>query len=141
MRPIYQQSFDLSILSFLLVVNQLIISLGRCGSFKRREDIDQFFLRTEALNLRVVKDVAANSLEETLKAAKKLGYPIVLKGIVEGQVHKTERGLVKLSLRNAGQLKSAYREMLRAKIRPKSFLIQPMLEGDLELIAGVIRDP
>jgi acetyltransferase len=31
--------------------------------------------------------------------------------------------------------------MLRVKIKPKSFLIQPMLKGDLELIAGVIRDP
>jgi len=95
----------------------------------------------KALNLRVVKEVAANSLEEALKAAKKIGYPIVLKGIVEGQVHKTERGLVKLNLRNADQLKSAYRKMLRVKIKPKSFLIQPMLEGDLELIAGVVRDP
>jgi acyl-CoA synthetase (NDP forming) len=95
----------------------------------------------KALNLRVVKEVATKSLEETLKAAKKVGYPIVLKGIVEGQVHKTELGLVKLSLRNADQVKSAYRKMLRVKIKPRFFLIQPMLKGDLELIAGVVRDP
>ncbi len=25
--------------------------------------------------------------------------------------------------------------------RPSSFLVQPMLKGDLELIAGIIRDP
>jgi acyl-CoA synthetase (NDP forming) len=93
------------------------------------------------LNLRVVKEMTAKSLEEALKAAKKIGYPIVLKGIVEGQVHKTELGLVNLSLRNADQLKSAFRKMLRVKIKPKSFLIQPMLKGDLELIAGVVRDP
>jgi acetyltransferase len=70
-----------------------------------------------------------------------MGYPIVLKGIVEGQVHKTESGLVKLNLQNADQLKSAYRKMLRLKMKPKSFLIQPMLKGDLELIAGIVRDP
>jgi acetyltransferase len=87
----------------------------------------------KALNLRVVKEVATKNLEEALKAAKKVGYPIVLKGIVEGQVHKTEMGLVKLGLRNADQLKSAYRKMLRVKKKPKSFLIQPMLKGDLEL--------
>jgi acetyltransferase len=70
-----------------------------------------------------------------------MGYPIVLKGIVEGQVHKTECGLVKLDLQNADRLKLAYRKMLRLKMKPKSFLIQPMLKGDLELIAGVVRDP
>ena len=110
---------------------------------KGKKVLDEFEAKKwlKALNLRVVKEVATKSLEETLNAAKKMGYPIVLKGIVEGQVHKTELGLVKLSLRNADQVKSAYRKMLRAKIKPKFFLIQPMLKGDLELIAGVVRDP
>jgi len=31
--------------------------------------------------------------------------------------------------------------MLRLKMKPQSFLIQPMLKGNLELIAGVFRDP
>jgi acetyltransferase len=110
---------------------------------KGKKILDEFEAKKwlKALNLRVVKEMTAKSLQETLNASKKIGYPVVLKGIVEGQVHKTELGLVKLSLRNADQLKSAYRRMLRVKIKPKSFLIQPMLEGDLELIAGVVRDP
>jgi acyl-CoA synthetase (NDP forming) len=70
-----------------------------------------------------------------------MGYPVVLKGRVEGQVHKTEAGLVKLNLCNAGQLRSAYQEMLNLKPKPHSFMVQPMLKGDLELIAGIIRDP
>jgi len=93
------------------------------------------------MNLKVVREVAAKSLPEVLKAAKKMGYPIVLKGIVEGQVHKTESGLVNLNIQNPDQLKSAYRKMLRLKMKPQSFLIQPLLKGNLELIAGVFRDP
>jgi acyl-CoA synthetase (NDP forming) len=110
---------------------------------KGKKVLDEFEAKKwlKALNLRVVKELATKSLEETLKAAKKVGYPIVLKGIVEGQVHKTELGLVKLSLQNADQLKSAYSKMLRLKTKPKSFLIQPMLRGDLELIVGIVRDP
>jgi acetyltransferase len=110
---------------------------------KGKKILDEFDAKKwlKPLNLRVVREVAAKSLEETLQAAKKIGYPIVLKGIVEGQVHKTELGLVKLNLTNVDQLKSAYRRMLRASIKPKFFLIQPMLKGDLELIAGVVRDP
>ncbi len=95
----------------------------------------------KALNLRVVEERAANRLEEVLRAARETGYPIVLKGVVEGQLHKTELGLVKLNLRNRDEVKAAFRKMVRAKIKPRSFLIQPMLRGDLELIAGVVRDP
>jgi succinyl-CoA synthetase beta subunit len=110
---------------------------------KGKKVLDEFEAKKwlKAMNLKVVKEVAVKSLEEALRAAKKMGYPIVLKGIVEGQVHKTESGLVKLDLQNADQLKSAYRKMLRLKMKPKSFLIQPMLKGDLELIAGIVRDP
>ena len=39
------------------------------------------------------------------------------------------------------RLNPLIREMLRLKMKPKSFLIQPMLKGDLELIAGIVRDP
>jgi acetyltransferase len=95
----------------------------------------------KALGLKVVKEFMTKDLDETAKAAKKMGYPIVLKGISEGQIHKTDAGLVKLNLQNTEQLISAYRKMLRLKTKPKSFLIQPMLKGDLELIVGIIRDP
>jgi len=110
---------------------------------KKKRVIDEFEAKRwlKALNLKVVKEITAESLEKALQAAKKIGYPVALKGIVEGQVHKTEMGLVKLSLGNPDQFKSALRKMLRIRIKPKSFLIQPMLKGDLELIAGVVRDP
>ena len=61
--------------------------------------------------------------------------------MIAGQIHKTDLGLVKLNLQNAEQVDLAYRRMLHLKIKPNSFLIQPMLRGDLELIAGVVRDP
>jgi len=48
---------------------------------------------------------------------------------------------VKLNLLNANQIKSAYQERLNLKIRPTTFLVQPMLKGDLELIVGITRDP
>jgi acyl-CoA synthetase (NDP forming) len=89
----------------------------------------------------VAKEVVVKDLGESLKAANGMGYPVVLKGMVEEKVHKTDVGLVKLNLWNADQVKSAYHEMLGTKIKPKSFLIQPMLKADLELIVGIVRDP
>jgi acyl-CoA synthetase (NDP forming) len=95
----------------------------------------------QILGLKVVKEILIRNLAEALRAAEEVSYPVVLKGRVEGQVHKTEAGLVKLNLSTPDQLKSAYQEMLRLDPQPQSFLIQPILKGDLELIAGIIKDP
>jgi acetyltransferase len=110
---------------------------------KGKKVLDEFEAKKwlKKMNLKVVKEVTVKSLAEALMAAQKMGYPIVLKGIVEGQVHKTESGLVNLNIQNSDQLKSAYKQMLRLQMKPQSFLIQPMLKGDLELIAGAFRDP
>ena len=95
----------------------------------------------KVMGLNVVKETAAKDLEETLKAAEKTGYPVVLKGRLEGKIHKTEGGLVKLNLWNSNQVRLAYEEMVTLKPKPQSFLVQPMLKGDFELIAGITRDP
>jgi len=95
----------------------------------------------KALNLNVVREELVKNLEEALRAASEIGFPVVLKGLIGGQTHKTEAGLVKLNLFTADQLRSAYQEMMGLKVKPSSFLIQPMVKGDLELIAGILRDP
>lgn len=94
----------------------------------------------ETLGLKVVKEVVIKDIDEAIQAANKIGFPVVLKGRIEGQIHKTEAGLVKLNLLNADQVKSAFQEMAGLKIKPESFLIQPMLKGNPELIVGITRD-
>jgi acetyltransferase len=94
----------------------------------------------ETLGLKVVKEVVIKDIDEAIQAANKIGFPVVLKGRIEGQIHKTEAGLVKLNLLNADQVKSAFQEMAGLKIKPESFLIQPMLKGTPELIVGITRD-
>jgi acetyltransferase len=95
----------------------------------------------KAMGLNVVREITVEDLQETLKAAEKIGYPIVLKGRVEGRIHKTEAGLVKSNLWTKKQLRAAYEEMSSLTPKPASFLIQPMLKGSLELIVGIVRDP
>lgn len=94
----------------------------------------------KAIGLPVVEELSANTLEEVIQAAESLGFPVVLKGLKEGQVHKTESGWVRLNLETREALEQAFQEMTR-KGKPDVYLVQPMLKGDLELIAGVIRDP
>jgi acetyltransferase len=94
-----------------------------------------------AMGLNVVREITADDLQGTLKAAEKIGYPIVLKGRIEGKIHKTEAGLVKPNLWTKKQLRAAFEEMSGLIPNPGSFLIQPMLKGSPELIVGTVRDP
>ena len=95
----------------------------------------------KVMGLNVVKEITVKDLQETLKAAEEFGYPVVLKGRVKGKIHKTEAGLVRTNLWTKEQLGAAFEEMSSLNPKPPSFLIQPMLKGDLELIVGTIRDP
>jgi acetyltransferase len=95
----------------------------------------------QALGLPVVPEKEVTDPEGALAAAAAFGYPVVLKGRKPGQIHKTEAGLVKVHIYTPEQLKAVFLEMAGLNSRPASFLVQPQLQGDLELIVGMVRDP
>ncbi|MDO8390156.1 MAG: acetate--CoA ligase family protein [Actinomycetota bacterium] len=77
-------------------------------------------------------------------AAAQMGFPVVAKLCGDAIAHKTERGLVKLRLGDASSVEAAAAELL-AKATPAdgpvTVLVAPMISGNRELIAGVVRDP
>ncbi|MGB8859241.1 MAG: acetate--CoA ligase family protein, partial [Ilumatobacteraceae bacterium] len=84
--------------------------------------------------------IAADAAE----AASQLGFPVVVKLCGDAIAHKTERGLVKLRLGDANAVVEASTELLgkaTAADGPVSLLVAPMISGNRELIAGVVRDP
>jgi acyl-CoA synthetase (NDP forming) len=77
-------------------------------------------------------------------AADELGYPVVAKLNGDAIAHKTERGLVRLRLVDRASVEVAAGDLLAAATPDDgdvSVLIAPMISGNRELIAGVIRDP
>ncbi|PKN52339.1 MAG: CoA-binding protein [Deltaproteobacteria bacterium HGW-Deltaproteobacteria-13] len=89
----------------------------------------------------VVEEKVVNTIEEAKTAAKVTGYPVVLKGLGSRLTHKTEKGLVKLNLKNEEELHSAAIYIKEAAGNDlEGFLIQPMLEGKREFVAGLFRD-
>jgi len=87
----------------------------------------------------VVADAAAAGA-----AADELGYPVVAKLNGDAIAHKTERGLVKLRLGDRSAVEAAADELLAASTPDDgevSILVAPMISGNRELIAGVVRDP
>jgi acyl-CoA synthetase (NDP forming) len=89
----------------------------------------------------VVEEKVVKTIEETEIAAKEIGYPVVLKGLGSRLTHKTERGLVKLNLKNKEDVRSSaiyIKEAAGSDL--EGFLIQPMLEGRREFVAGLFHD-
>src|ERR1700756_5194244 len=54
----------------------------------------------------------ANSAEAAVEAAEELGFPVALKLDSPDILHKTEAGVVRLNLRDAAQVRTAYAEIL-----------------------------
>jgi succinyl-CoA synthetase beta subunit len=74
--------------------------------------------------------------DEAAKAAETIGFPVVLKGVVPGMVHKTEAGLVKLRLGTPEAVREAARQM-----KATAFLVQQMAAPVAEILVGARVDP
>jgi acetyltransferase len=93
-----------------------------------------------AAGIETVEEVVVTGLNEALTAADRIGYPVVLKGLLDGIIHKSERGLIVLDIHADDQLGQAF-EKLSSTLPPNSrFLIQRHVEGALEFMAGMVRD-
>jgi acyl-CoA synthetase (NDP forming) len=73
--------------------------------------------------------------------ARELNLPVVLKGVVPGEVHKTELGLVRTGISSVGEVERAFSDLRHQMPEDGSVLIQKQIQGAPELIAGLIRDP
>jgi acyl-CoA synthetase (NDP forming) len=84
----------------------------------------------QGFGLPTVPTIVCDSLPKAQQAAEQVGYPVVLKGM--GAAHKSDLGLVHVGLRDAGAVARAF-----AATESASVVIQPMIPGELEAIAGV----
>jgi acetyl-CoA synthetase (ADP-forming) len=85
----------------------------------------------------------ASTPEAAVSAAAAIGHPVAVKLNGEGIAHKTERGLVRLSLGDDEAVEHAGRELLAAAVPDDGevdLLVAPMLRATRELIAGLDRD-
>jgi acetyl coenzyme A synthetase (ADP forming)-like protein len=78
-------------------------------------------------------------------AAEAIGFPVVVKAIAPGLLHKTEAGAVALGLGSDAEVRAAVSAMLRrldeAGAPATGFLVQPRVEAGVEALVGVTRDP
>jgi len=82
----------------------------------------------------VVPQRVAQTVDQAVDAAAELGLPAVLKTAAAG-AHKTEQGGIALDLRDTEQVRAAA-ERIGAPV-----LVQPMVTGGAEVLAGIVQDP
>jgi len=56
----------------------------------------------------------ATTSDEAVAVAKRLGFPVVVKAEADGLLHKTELGVVRLGLRDEGQVSTAFDDVTKA---------------------------
>ena len=94
-----------------------------------------------AYGIPVTQEKTIKTEAEAIAAAADMGYPIVLKGSGEAISHKTELDLISLNIRDEeGLIKSFQGFKNREDVVVEEFLIQQMVRGNRELMAGLKRD-
>ena len=88
----------------------------------------------------VVAESIAATVDQAVAVAADFGFPVVLKGIGENLLHKTESGLVRLNLTDEKSVAVAADHILKAAPGAQ-LLVQPQIRGNREFMAGLFRDP
>ena len=87
----------------------------------------------------VVATASARSAVESVAAAERLGFPVVLKTDAAGQRHKSDAGGVRLALTSAPAVEAAYHQL--SQRFGTAVVVQQQVPTGVELALGVVRDP
>lgn len=94
----------------------------------------------EAYGVPLPREGLAASLEEAMRVAGEVGFPVAVKTTLPDLLHKSEAGGVMLDVRTPEELQEAYRT-LAARFGDARVLIQEQVGPGLELIVGGRQDP
>jgi acyl-CoA synthetase (NDP forming) len=101
----------------------------------------------ESFDIPLAGEGLAHSAAEAARIARDIGFPVVMKIASPDFPHKSDAGLVRLSVGTGSEAKAVYTELVgratRAKrnARIEGVQIQQQIEGGTEMIVGVTRDP
>ncbi|MFC2099980.1 acetate--CoA ligase family protein [Candidatus Bipolaricaulota bacterium] len=101
----------------------------------------------EHLGLNMPNSILARSLDEAVRAAGEIGYPVVMKIVSKDIVHKSDSGGVALDLENTSEVVDAYQAILRSCRAhvPDAVIdgieVVEMVRPGVEMIVGARQDP
>ncbi|MDE1872670.1 MAG: acetate--CoA ligase family protein [Thaumarchaeota archaeon] len=107
------------------------------------EDLSKAVLKK--YGIKVPGYALVNNVKEATRAAKKLGFPLVMKVVSPQILHKTDVGGVKVGLQNEKEVKKAFTDMYsrlskKKGVQLKGILLEKMVPQGVELIVGLQND-
>lgn len=98
----------------------------------------------EAYGLRTARARFCKTVDDAARAARELGYPVVLKAVGKQLLHKTELRAVVLDIRDERALRLEGMRLLHRmetqEIVPDGILVQEFISKGKEVILGMTRD-
>ena len=95
----------------------------------------------------VTKESLVSNVDKAVAAADEIGYPVVMKADVTNLPHKTDAGLVKLSIRNRDEVRKAFDDITSNFANSgavgatfNGISIQEMVKDAVEVIVGISYD-
>ncbi|HTY81837.1 MAG TPA: acetate--CoA ligase family protein [Dehalococcoidales bacterium] len=133
---------------------QVDIDIGKLNEIikKVRADGRTFLLANEAravmevAGINVPKSALARNIDEAVKAAEKIGYPVVLKIVSKDIIHKSDAGGVALDLVNRDEVITAYEAIMqnvrayKADAVIQGVEVGEMVRPEIETIVAARRD-
>jgi 4-hydroxybutyryl-CoA synthetase (ADP-forming) len=92
------------------------------------------------------QSILCTTEQEGIDAARKIGYPLVMKIVSPDIIHKSDAGGVKVGVKTNDELKSAFRTITENALKYKSdakikgVLVQEMVKSAKETILGASQD-
>jgi acetyl-CoA synthetase (ADP-forming) len=89
----------------------------------------------------------AKTVEEAIKFSGEIGYPVVIKVVSPDVLHKSDVGAVKINLKNAEEVKTAFSEIMKNVKKFKSdakiigVIVEQLAPQGNEVIVGMAKDP
>ncbi len=143
----------------LLKVEEPEIELTNINTSKVRELINNYlnkeqFLLTEFESKEIFKEYGieinetynVSSIEEAIKVAQEIGYPLVVKVNSPDIIHKSEAKAVIVNIEDEDGLRKAYQQVIKNSLNYKpdanilGVSVEKMVKGGFELIIGSSRD-
>lgn len=111
------------------------------GELLLSEEEGKSLLGTMGIN--VPKGVLAGNLDEVKQAVQQFGFPVVMKGLVDGVTHKSDYGLVKVGVSNESELENCFFQIAgkcRELGKKWKLLIEQQKSESLEIVVGLTTD-
>jgi acyl-CoA synthetase (NDP forming) len=99
-----------------------------------------------AYGIKTSRDELCSSAAEAVRAAKKLGFPVVMKVSSPDLLHKSDVGVVEVGVASAADVRSTYDDLLRRARRANrrahidGVMVCEMVQGGVDTLVGVSSD-